>query len=196
MFFCVARENLRPRHAEIFSMPCACRGVKDFLLLAMRYERFNGTQIAQIRQISADPCSVFVARPSKDSGILMFHHRNAASLGIVQANLTLHSLLCIFAFLHGAKCMGVCLYIIYNKSINVFIDLIRCSPSPSYFAFCKFAKMQNEGEKTNFIFRPKKYMHFFCQLKKMIYFCAVRLFDNLNRLYIYARHTPSPYVPH
>ena len=139
----------------------------------MRYERFNGTQITQIRQISA------------------------ASLGItLKPAGVLHSLLCIFAFLHGAKCMGVCLYIIYNKSINVFIDLIRCSPSPSYFAFCKFAKMQNEGEKINFIFRPKKYMHFFCQLKKMIYFCAIRLFDNLNRLYIYARHTPSPYVPH
>ena len=93
-------------------------GCKRKLLLAMRYERFNGTQIAQIRRISA------------------------ASLGIAQANLVLRSLLCIFAFLHGAKCMGVCLYIIYNKSINVFIDLIRCSPSPSYFAFCKFAKMQ------------------------------------------------------
>jgi hypothetical protein len=164
----------------------------------MRYERFNGTQIAQIRQISAASLGIVQANLTLHSllCILMFHHRNAASLGIVQANLTLHSLLCIFAFLHGAKCMGVCLYIIYNKSINVFIDLIRCSPSPSYFAFCKFAKMQNEGEKINFIFRPKKYMHFFCQLKKMIYFCAIRLFDNLNRLYIYARHTPSPYVPH
>ena len=165
-YFCVAREKIRPRHAEIFSMPCACRGVKDFLLLAMRYERFNGTQIAQIRQISADPCSVFVARPSKDSGILMFHHRNAASLGIVQANLTLHSLLCIFAFLHGAKCMGVCLYIIYNKSINVFIDLIRCSPSPSYFAFCKFAKMQNEGRKQISFFAPKSICISFVSWKK------------------------------
>ena len=30
VFFCVARENLRPRHAVNFSMPCACRGVKIF----------------------------------------------------------------------------------------------------------------------------------------------------------------------
>ena len=30
LFFCVARENLRPRHGVIFSMPCAWRGVKIF----------------------------------------------------------------------------------------------------------------------------------------------------------------------
>ena len=28
-FFCVARENLRPRHAVKFSMPCVWRGVKE-----------------------------------------------------------------------------------------------------------------------------------------------------------------------
>ena len=30
LYFCVARENLRPRHAVNFSMPCAWRGVKKF----------------------------------------------------------------------------------------------------------------------------------------------------------------------
>ena len=30
LYFCVARENLRPRHAENFSMRCAWRGVKKF----------------------------------------------------------------------------------------------------------------------------------------------------------------------
>ena len=40
VFFCVARENLRPRHAVIFSMPCAWRGVKNFLNL---YMIFQGT---------------------------------------------------------------------------------------------------------------------------------------------------------
>jgi hypothetical protein len=29
IFFCVARENLRPRHGVIFSMPCTRRGVKE-----------------------------------------------------------------------------------------------------------------------------------------------------------------------
>ena len=29
VFFCVAREKIRPRHAVIFSMPCAWRGVKE-----------------------------------------------------------------------------------------------------------------------------------------------------------------------
>ena len=54
-------------------------GCKRKLLLAMHYERFNGTQIAQIRQISA------------------------ASLGIAQANLTLRSLLCIFDDVPSSK---------------------------------------------------------------------------------------------
>jgi hypothetical protein len=40
-------------------------GCKRKLLLAMRYERFNGTQVAQIRQISADSCSVFLASLQK-----------------------------------------------------------------------------------------------------------------------------------
>ena len=97
MFFCVARENLRPRHAVKFSMPCAWRGVKDFLLLAMRYERFNGTQIAQIRQIFAASLGIAQASLVLRSllCILTFHHRNAASLGIVQVNLALRSFLCI-----------------------------------------------------------------------------------------------------
>ena len=30
LYFCVARKNLRPRHAVNFSMPCAWRGVKKF----------------------------------------------------------------------------------------------------------------------------------------------------------------------
>ena len=30
LFFCVAREKIRPRHAVKFSMPCAWRGVKNF----------------------------------------------------------------------------------------------------------------------------------------------------------------------
>ena len=30
LYFCVARENLRPRHAVNFSMPCSWRGVKKF----------------------------------------------------------------------------------------------------------------------------------------------------------------------
>ena len=38
VFFCVARENLRPRHAVIFSMPCAWRGVKIFLNLSMIFQ--------------------------------------------------------------------------------------------------------------------------------------------------------------
>ena len=62
--------------------------------------------------------------------------------------------------------MGVCLYIIYNKSINVFIDLIRCSPSPSYFAFCKFAKMQNEGGENKFHFSPQKVYAFLLSVEK------------------------------
>ena len=38
LFFCVARENLRPRHGVIFSMPCAWRGVKIFLNLSMIFQ--------------------------------------------------------------------------------------------------------------------------------------------------------------
>ena len=30
VFFCVAREKIRPRHAVKFPMPCAWRGVKNF----------------------------------------------------------------------------------------------------------------------------------------------------------------------
>ena len=30
LYFCVARENLRPRHAVNFFMPCSWRGVKKF----------------------------------------------------------------------------------------------------------------------------------------------------------------------
>ena len=29
LFFCVARKNFLLRHAVIFSMQCACRGVKE-----------------------------------------------------------------------------------------------------------------------------------------------------------------------
>ena len=38
LFFCVARENLPLRHAVIFSMPCAWRGVKIFLNLSMIFQ--------------------------------------------------------------------------------------------------------------------------------------------------------------
>ena len=38
VYFCVARENLRPRHGVIFSMPSAWRGVKIFLNLSMIFQ--------------------------------------------------------------------------------------------------------------------------------------------------------------
>ena len=36
LYICVARENLRPRHAVNFSMPCAWSGVKIFANLHLR----------------------------------------------------------------------------------------------------------------------------------------------------------------
>ena len=89
------------RHPEGKNTASPCRkffhamrleGCKRKLLLAMRYERFNGTQITQIRQISA------------------------ASLGITPKPAgVLHSLLCIFAFLHFCTVQNVwgCAYILY-----------------------------------------------------------------------------------
>ena len=133
----IQREKIRPRHAEIFSMPCACRGVKDFLLLAMRYERFNGTQIAQIRQISAASLGI-TPKPAWCSALtplhLMYHHRNAASLGIVQVKLgVLRSLLCILMFHHRNA-----------ASLGITPKPAWCSAlAPLHFAFLHFCTVQN-----------------------------------------------------
>ena len=50
---------------KIYGHAMRLEGCKRKLLLAMRYERFNGTQVAQIRQISADSWSVFLASLQK-----------------------------------------------------------------------------------------------------------------------------------
>ena len=77
VFFCVARENLRPRHAEIFSMPCAWRGVKENYSwqcvmsgsMARRLRRYD--RFPQIPVPSLSP----VPQGIRGFCILMYHHR-------------------------------------------------------------------------------------------------------------------------
>ena len=80
--FFFARENLPLRHAVNFSMPCACRGVKEILM--------------------------------------MFRHRNAASLGITPKPAWCSALSPLhFCILHRAKIYGgAALYIIYSLFIK------------------------------------------------------------------------------
>ena len=122
VFFCVARENLRPRHAVKFSMPCVCWGVKDFLLLAMRYEWPNGTQIAQIRQISADYIS-FCRSSLKGFGDFAFDvpsSKCCVARHTPKPAWVLRSLLCIFTFLCFCVFVFLCFCVFVKTSVRAY----------------------------------------------------------------------------
>ena len=83
-------------------------GCKEFLLVAMRYERFNGTQITQIRQISAASLGI-TPKPAWCSALTPLHFDVPSSkeltLGLPQINLGILSLNRSFAFdVPSSKC--------------------------------------------------------------------------------------------
>ena len=112
MFFCVARENLRPRHAEIFSMPCACRGVKNFCAGRRQKRHF----LPKLHKFC-----IFDDVPSSKE----------LTLGLPQINLGILSLNRSFAFLHFCKFAKM--QITHQKSVKLIPGIcIR----KSIFIYC------------------------------------------------------------